>query len=183
MYPHFCALPHVFISVSPTEPPVTGYCATGQFMCISDRRCVPHSSICNGIPECKDGSDERNCGKSTAPYSRIRDAAPALRDARFFSSAEQQRDSSELDLNLKFHLGYSRTGTEHWGAFTLGHSRKWAIIGNFFLNKLRDTRIRNLACLPYKYRGILTIIVASICRTIRVTLTFRWTRCTCPNFF
>ncbi|RLU19726.1 hypothetical protein DMN91_008283 [Ooceraea biroi] len=46
-------------SVAPEPSP--DYCAAGQFMCVSDRRCVPDSSVCNGIPECRDGSDEHNC--------------------------------------------------------------------------------------------------------------------------
>lgn len=56
----FIYLYHIEQSAEKPEP---GQCVAGQFMCISDRRCVPQSSICNGIPECRDGSDEHNCGK------------------------------------------------------------------------------------------------------------------------
>lgn len=40
-----------------------GRCPAGQFQCVLDKACVPQSSICNGVPECRDASDENNCGK------------------------------------------------------------------------------------------------------------------------
>jgi len=58
------ALISLFFALLEPPEPSPGQCAADQYMCVSDRRCVPLSSICNGIPECRDGSDEHNCGKS-----------------------------------------------------------------------------------------------------------------------
>lgn len=38
------------------------HCSNGQFACLSDRICVLDSARCNGIRECRDGSDEHGCG-------------------------------------------------------------------------------------------------------------------------
>ena len=34
---------------------------TGGFLCRADRRCLSNSSVCNGIVDCSDASDELNC--------------------------------------------------------------------------------------------------------------------------
>ncbi|KAI4497448.1 hypothetical protein M0802_007459 [Mischocyttarus mexicanus] len=49
----------------PGAHPMPGRCPAGQFQCVLDRACVPLSSICNGIPECRDRSDEDNCGQTS----------------------------------------------------------------------------------------------------------------------
>lgn len=36
-------------------------CPEGQIRCQSDE-CIPKSLRCDGKPNCKDGSDENNCG-------------------------------------------------------------------------------------------------------------------------
>ncbi|XP_035741560.1 basement membrane-specific heparan sulfate proteoglycan core protein-like isoform X34 [Vespa mandarinia] len=46
----------------PGARPMPGRCPAGQFQCVLDKACVPQSSICNGVPECRDASDENNCG-------------------------------------------------------------------------------------------------------------------------
>ncbi|XP_023290722.1 basement membrane-specific heparan sulfate proteoglycan core protein [Orussus abietinus] len=48
----------------PGTHPMPGRCPAGLIMCAFDKNCVPHSSLCNGIPECRDGSDEENCAVS-----------------------------------------------------------------------------------------------------------------------
>lgn len=48
----------------PETTPANRYCTSEQFTCISDRTCVHYSSRCNGIPDCRDRSDEEGCGKS-----------------------------------------------------------------------------------------------------------------------
>nr|XP_050845973.1 basement membrane-specific heparan sulfate proteoglycan core protein isoform X24 [Vespula vulgaris] len=45
----------------PGARPMPGRCPAGQFQCVLDKACVPHSSVCNGVPECRDASDENNC--------------------------------------------------------------------------------------------------------------------------
>ncbi|XP_071874844.1 terribly reduced optic lobes isoform X23 [Bombus fervidus] len=36
-------------------------CPHGYIACTRDKDCVPQSSLCNGVPECRDRSDEENC--------------------------------------------------------------------------------------------------------------------------
>jgi len=39
-------------------------CPLGHFECtVNSALCVPQNVICNGKPDCPDGSDENNCGK------------------------------------------------------------------------------------------------------------------------
>ncbi|XP_014607947.1 PREDICTED: basement membrane-specific heparan sulfate proteoglycan core protein isoform X7 [Polistes canadensis] len=45
----------------PGGHPMPGRCPAGQFQCVLDKACVPISSVCNGIPECRDATDEDNC--------------------------------------------------------------------------------------------------------------------------
>ena len=42
-------------------------CATGEFQCVSDRRCIPESRRCDNRRDCEDGSDEANCRKYKCP--------------------------------------------------------------------------------------------------------------------
>jgi len=34
---------------------------TGSFPCPPDRRCLGNSSVCNGVVDCSDASDELDC--------------------------------------------------------------------------------------------------------------------------
>lgn len=36
-------------------------CHSKQFLCESDKVCIPMEQRCNKHPDCIDGSDERNC--------------------------------------------------------------------------------------------------------------------------
>ncbi|XP_043503640.1 basement membrane-specific heparan sulfate proteoglycan core protein isoform X1 [Polistes fuscatus] len=49
------------IEPGPGGHPMPGRCPAGQFQCVLDKACVPISSVCNGIPECRDATDEDNC--------------------------------------------------------------------------------------------------------------------------
>jgi len=44
--------------VFPTRTP----CSTTQFKCIDNHQCLSNTTRCNGINDCKDGSDEAGCG-------------------------------------------------------------------------------------------------------------------------
>lgn len=39
-------------------------CGSGQFACAHSEECVSVSVLCDGRPDCKDHSDEANCGES-----------------------------------------------------------------------------------------------------------------------
>lgn len=39
-------------------------CAPEQFVCLSDRTCIPASYQCDEEPDCADRSDEYGCGKA-----------------------------------------------------------------------------------------------------------------------
>ncbi|XP_025163883.1 basement membrane-specific heparan sulfate proteoglycan core protein [Harpegnathos saltator] len=101
------------------EPPAPGYCAAGQFMCISDRRCVPHSSLCNGIPECRDGSDEENCGHRrdcTAEEWRCKSGDCVPRHQRCDRRIDcPYDDSDELDCGYRAsQRNHSRCRSHEW---------------------------------------------------------------------
>lgn len=40
------------------------HCKPGQFACQDTEECVPVSVLCDGQPDCKDHSDEINCGET-----------------------------------------------------------------------------------------------------------------------
>lgn len=40
-------------------------CGSGQFACAHSEECVSVSVLCDGRPDCKDRSDETNCGESS----------------------------------------------------------------------------------------------------------------------
>ena len=44
-------------------------CYSSEFECKAERKCIPHSWVCDGNPDCKDGADEQinaGCGKVIA---------------------------------------------------------------------------------------------------------------------
>lgn len=51
-------------------------CGEAQFRC-TDGRCIGYELQCNGVEECSDGSDERDCGNYaihttySCPYTRV----------------------------------------------------------------------------------------------------------------
>lgn len=57
----------------PTSPP-SGHkvpvqrCGLGQFSCALSEDCVPVSVHCDGRPDCKDNSDEINCGEGSTHW-------------------------------------------------------------------------------------------------------------------
>jgi hypothetical protein len=38
-------------------------CKDDEYRCSSELQCIPQSSVCNGIQDCKDGDDEEMCGE------------------------------------------------------------------------------------------------------------------------
>ena len=41
----------------------TGICGSSEFMCESDKKCIPALWKCDDHPDCDDGSDEKECGE------------------------------------------------------------------------------------------------------------------------
>ncbi|CAG5126617.1 unnamed protein product [Candidula unifasciata] len=50
----------------PTAPPAVSTaspkCGSSNFTCADGTTCIPKSLVCNFVSDCKDGSDEANCG-------------------------------------------------------------------------------------------------------------------------
>uniref|UniRef100_A0A3P9P7K3 Uncharacterized protein n=1 Tax=Poecilia reticulata TaxID=8081 RepID=A0A3P9P7K3_POERE len=44
-------------------------CKPGQFLCHGSEECIPVSLLCDGQPNCKDYSDETNCGEIVPHYA------------------------------------------------------------------------------------------------------------------
>jgi hypothetical protein len=38
-------------------------CTDEEYRCCSGLQCIPQSSVCNAIQDCKDGDDEEMCGE------------------------------------------------------------------------------------------------------------------------
>jgi len=43
-------------------------CKDEEYRCCSGLQCIPQSSVCNGIQDCKDGDDEEMCGELSPLY-------------------------------------------------------------------------------------------------------------------
>ena len=43
-------------------------CSNREYQCASGGVCVPQSSVCNGVSDCADGSDEVGCGKQMSVF-------------------------------------------------------------------------------------------------------------------
>ena len=47
----------MFVGYSPVR------CGAGMYLCDDGRQCVVRTSLCDGLTDCRDRSDERHCGK------------------------------------------------------------------------------------------------------------------------
>lgn len=64
----------VFFVVSVTESQSTN-CSGFDFLCDFGQKCIPLDGKCNGVEECEDRSDERNCPPS---FLSVADSDPSL---------------------------------------------------------------------------------------------------------
>ncbi|GFU80948.1 DDE_3 domain-containing protein [Trichonephila clavipes] len=60
-YPHG---PRQKLGCHHTTALVRGTCANGQLMCADRSRCILQNSLCDGVSQCRDRSDETGCGES-----------------------------------------------------------------------------------------------------------------------
>lgn len=44
-------------------------CGSTEFQCNEPKTCIAKSSVCDGVADCKDGSDERNCSGKKFNFS------------------------------------------------------------------------------------------------------------------
>jgi len=62
---HYKETLHVYVMTAASvgvEKPLPGDCEkTGGSMCQADDRCLSNSSVCDGVIDCSDASDELNC--------------------------------------------------------------------------------------------------------------------------
>lgn len=45
-------------------------CGEGEFKCLSNGRCIPANYVCDGDTDCRDNSDELNCGRKKRKMSK-----------------------------------------------------------------------------------------------------------------
>ena len=45
-------------------PPTEITCGEGKIKCFNGRECIAKENVCNGLADCADSSDERDCGKT-----------------------------------------------------------------------------------------------------------------------
>ena len=51
------------VTASPPAAPPPLVCRAGQFRCADGERCLPDYLACDGRPDCRDASDEADCGQ------------------------------------------------------------------------------------------------------------------------
>ncbi|KAH0630876.1 hypothetical protein JD844_004193, partial [Phrynosoma platyrhinos] len=111
-----------------------GHCPLGQFPCDNETVCLPQPLHCNGVVDCGDGADEKDCGKTNreGPFSLSMFLGIAkYNDLKKNKISSLLDDQFITDKELEYlYLSYNSISDLNPGVFQDLQSLKWLILDN-----------------------------------------------------